>query len=139
MKKRFIAAIVLATLAVGVAPLGFAAESRQTAATAQKRTEPGSAMQDHSCCPGIHSQHLLPVVMPSPAEVPCEQHPCCAKQAPQHESALPATNTTMRRGSERVIAAFVERQCDDRDTAVAEPVGGIPLKLKFVRSTVLRI
>ena len=138
MGKRFIAVVVLAALALGTVPFGFASAARPVPATVEKSAESGSEARDHSCCPSVHSQFVLPVVMPSPAEMPCEQHPCCAKQAPQHQPALPAARTTTRPGSEGVPVSVVHHDYH-RTNLVSEVTGNNPRESYSVRSTVLRI
>ena len=137
MRKRVIAVVVLVALALGTVPLAFSSSARPVPATVQKSAESGSEAQDHSCCPGIHSRFVVPVVMPSPAEVPCEQHPCCAKQAPQHQPALPAVRTTTRPGSEGVPVTVVHHDYHGTNSA-SEVIGKNPFEFYSVRSTVLR-
>lgn len=140
MKKRFIAAVVLASLALGSAPIAFASPMQPQSSTVQKPVEPSSSMRNHDCCPGVHSRLVLPVaVIPSPAEVPCEQHPCCAKQAPQSQPALPAASTRVRPASEGVPVVMAEPHRDGPTHATIGATGNNPFQPYSVRSTVLRI
>jgi len=140
MKKRFIAAVVLASLALWSAPIAFASPMQPETSTAQKPVEPSSSTNVPDCCPGVHSRFVPPLaVIPSPAEVPCEQHPCCAKQAPQNSPALPAASARVRPRSEGVPVAIAEQHRDDRPGVTAEATGSNPFRLYSVRSTVLRI
>jgi hypothetical protein len=137
MKKKFIGALVLASLAMWSAPFALAS-SPQVAAKKQATTAP--AKHDHSCCPGVHSQFVRPlVVVPSPAEVPCDQHPCCVRPAPQNSAALPAAKTTIRPGSDGVPVTVADQPRDGVSPAVAESTGNKLFQSYFSRSTVLRI
>jgi hypothetical protein len=140
MKKRFIAGVVLASLALWSVPVAFASLLQPASSVEQKPVEPSSSMHDHDCCPGVHSRLALPAaVIPYPAEVPCEQHPCCAKQAPQSQPALPAASTRVRPGSEGVPVVISEQHRDGRTRAAIEATCDNPFQLYSVRSTVLRI
>src|SRR5580765_7879835 len=110
MKSRFIAALMLATLALCSAPAAWAApSSSDTDKTNQ------AAGQDHSCCPRGHSRFVPPVfVKPAPASMPCgDQHPCCAKQGPENSPSLPATTRLAEPGSDTVVVAIADQLCDE--------------------------
>jgi len=137
MKKRFIAAIVLASLALWSAP---ASAQQPSAMNAEKPARQAGSTHDHSCCPGIHSRFVPPLfVAPAPAAMPCgEQHPCCAQPAPQSSPALPAASTNLRPGSGGVAVTIAEQHRDSRNRTVAE-AGSNPFQSYSERSTVLRI
>jgi hypothetical protein len=139
MKKKFIGAIVLASLALWSVPLALAS-SPQMSAGAPKAAPTALDTQDHSCCPGVHSRFVRPlVVVPSPAEVPCEQHPCCVRTTPQNSAALPAARTTIRPGSDGVPVAIADQHRDGQSRAAAESTRNNLFQSYFSRSTVLRI
>ena len=138
MKKKFIAAVVLASLALWSVPLALASSPQMSAA--QKASPAAPAKHDHSCCPGVHSQFVRPLLaVPSPAEIPCEQHPCCVRPAPQNSAALPAAKTTIRPGSDGVPVAISDQHRDEQSRPVAESAGNKLFDCYFLRSTVLRI
>lgn len=90
MLKRVITGVVLAALASWSAPLVFAVH----ADAARAGQESSKAAQHHSCCPRFHSPFIVPEVLPQPLpQMPCgDQHPCCARQAPENSSVLPASS-----------------------------------------------
>jgi hypothetical protein len=137
MKKKFIAAVVLASLTLWSVPLALASSPL---VAAKKQATTASAMHDHSCCPGVHSRFVrFLFVVPSPAEIPCEQHPCCVRPAPQNSAALPAAKTTIRPGSDGVSSAIADQHRDEQSRPVAESAGNNVFRSYLLRSTVLRI
>lgn len=139
MTKRFIAAAVLASLALWSVPASLAS-TQPGSSISEKPAEQIASAHDHSCCPGFHSRIVLPLfVAPAPAEMPCgEQHPCCAKQTPQNLPALPAASPTVRPGSEGAPMAIAEQYRDGRTRITAEAAGSNPFQPYSLRSTVLR-
>src|SRR6266567_1311464 len=111
MKNRFIAALMLACLAMWSVPGAVAASS---SSTAQKSGQPVSE-RNHSCCPSVHSRFVPPLfVKPGPASMPCgEQHPCCARQGPENLPSLPATTRLAGRGSDGVLTTIADHRRDD--------------------------
>jgi hypothetical protein len=141
MTKRLIAAVVLASLACWSVPVALASSAQIGSMMAQKSAaQPASSAHDHACCPGIHSRFVPPVfVMPPPADIPCDQHPCCAKQAPQNPPALPAASRTLRPGSDGAPVTVAEHKLGVRIRPLAEGTSNSPFQISFIRSTVLRI
>jgi len=141
MKEKFIAAVVLASLALWSVPAAFASTLHPGSSISEKPAEQIASGRDHSCCPGFHSRIVLPLfVTPAPAEMPCgDQHPCCAKPAPQNSPALPAAGPTVRPGSEGAPVAIADQYGDGRARIAAEATGRNPFQPYSVRSTVLRI
>ena len=134
MRKRVLAALVLASVACWNVPLAMAH-------TSPAKDSPSPAVHDHSCCPGSHARLALPVLIttPAPMNMPCgENHPCCMKQAPSGNAALPALNRISRpdwsRESVEGNAASVSRR-----TMPAENTERAAFDLYLLRSTVLRI
>lgn len=137
MKKKFIAAVVLASLALWSAPLALASSPQMAA---KKQATTASAMHDHSCCPSLHSRLIRPLfIASSPAEKPCDQHPCCVRPAPQNTAALPAAKTTIRPGFDGVPLAIADQHRDEQSRPVAASAGNNPFQSYFLRSTILRI
>lgn len=141
MKKRFIAAIVLASLAEWSVPVAFASAPLSRSSTSEKSAQQTAATHDASCCPGVPSRFEPPVfVTAAPAEMPCgEQHPCCAKPAPPNSPGLPAPNSTVRRGSDGAPVTIADQHRDGRPRIAAGTSGSNPFQPYSVRSTVLRI
>ena len=132
MKIRFIAVVVLASLLIGSAPIGFALPAGS--ASSQRATS-----SDHSCCPGVHSHMMVEVLVRiAPTSVPCEQLPCCVKRAPGNPSALPAVSRVLRPDIEGKVLERSEPATlhDSFASAMFEMAVAPPF---FVRSTVLRI
>jgi len=140
MKKRFIAAVVLASLTLWGVPAAFASTLQPGSSISEKPAEQIASAHDHSCCPGFHSRIVLPpFVTPAPAEMPCgEQHPCCAKPAPQNSPALPSASPTVRPGSEGAPMAVAYQYRDGRTRIAAGAAGNNPFQQYSVQSTVLR-
>ena len=139
MKNRFTAAVVLASLALWSVPAALASSLQPATSVAEKPVEPASSTHGHDCCPGVHSRFVPPVLVTPPAEVPCEQHPCCAKQAPQNSPALPVVSARLRPGSDGGPLTIEERHADGRSRVKPEATCTNPFRLYSVRSTVLRI
>lgn len=136
MRKRLIAAWLLATLACWNVPVALAMPGAP-----QKARQQASEAQDHSCCPRFHMQLAAPlfVVIP-PAQMPCDdQHPCCAKQGPENPPAL-TTVTRVERPKAHVVVASTTSQKPQTDAGVVERSFAAKFLPSYsVRSTVLRI
>jgi hypothetical protein len=139
MKKRFIAGAVLASLALWSVPVASASLLQPTSSVAQKPVKPASSTHGQDCCPGVHSRFVPPVLVMPPVGVPCEQHPCCAKQLPQNSTALPVASARLRPGSDGVPVRIEQQHHDCRTRITTEATGNNPFRLYSVRSTVLRI
>jgi hypothetical protein len=140
MTKRLIAAVVLASLACWSIPVALASSVQISVMAQKSAAQPASGAHDHSCCPGIHSRFVPPLfVAPSPADVPCDRHPCCAKQAPQNPPALPAASRTLRPGSDGVPVTVAEHKLGIRTRSLAGITSSSPFQISSIRSTVLRI
>jgi hypothetical protein len=133
MKSRFIAALMLAMLALGSVPRAWAASSSATQAKS-------AAGHDHSCCPKVHSRFVPPVfVKPGPASMPCgDQHPCCAKQGPENPPSLPATTRLAAPGSDGMVVAIADQLRDEATLVAMLASDKNPLRSYSARSTVLR-
>ncbi|MGD1024058.1 MAG: hypothetical protein ABR880_14830 [Candidatus Sulfotelmatobacter sp.] len=56
-------------------------------------SQPVRPMQDHSCCPRVHTALTPPIVAEFPAEsVPCRERPCCVSQGTDAPAGLPAAS-----------------------------------------------
>lgn len=146
MKKKFIAAVVLASLAFWCVPEALAAtwhsgSSDLGSSVPERSARPvASSAHDHSCCPGVRSHFAsLLFVMPTPAAMPCsDQHPCCAKQGRDTPPALPSANRTERR-SLGALVAIVDLTHNGRTRTATKALVSNPFQSYAVRSTVLRI
>lgn len=142
MKKRFIAAVVLASVGLWSVPVALASPRQSRSLTVQKPEQQASAgMHDHSRCPGVNSRLVPPlIVTPAPASIPCsDEHPCCAKQRPENPPSLPAAAASARPGSEAVPAAIADQHHDGRAHMAAAVSGTNSFPSCSARSTVLRI
>lgn len=141
MKKRFIAAVVLASVGLWSVPVALASPPQSRSSTEQKLAHPSSAGHDHSCCPGVTSRFVPPLfVAPAPASIPCgDEHPCCANPGPENPPSLPAATASARPGSEAVPAAIADRHHDGRAHMAAAVSGTNSFPSYSARSTVLRI
>src|ERR1700722_17816802 len=137
MKKKLIAAVVLACLGLWSAPFALASSP---AMAAQKTAPTAARMPEPSCCPGVHLQLVRPlVVVPPPAALPCEQHPCCVRPAPQNSAALPAAQTTIRPGTGGVPLVVADQHREGQSRTGTESTGSNLFQSYFSRSTVRRI
>lgn len=142
MRKRFIAAVVLASLTYWSVPASFASAKSSAFPNSHRPVPPPpSEAQHHSCCPGFHSpfvEQLVEELLPVP-EMPCgERHPCCARQAPQNPPALTAASRVERpRSQSKVAVAAFKVSCGKNISA--ETSDAFPFPSYLVKSTVLRI
>jgi len=118
------------------------AGTSQTATAPPQAQSPASASgaHDHSCCPGMHPR-IVPVLlaMPAPADVPCGQHPCCAKQAPGNPSALPEATQISRLGLDGWRIAASDQTGAGSSGIAAKASSKDFFQPYSARSTVLRI
>ncbi len=140
MKNRVIAVFILASLVCWSVPGAMAASSRTPISQEQtQHTGAGMQMQDHACCPGVHLRIVPgPLVTPTPAEMPCEQHPCCAKQAPGTQPPLPASTRMSRPDLDGVHTTAAERGLNGQ-TGIATKFSNSTPRDSSALSTVLRI
>lgn len=143
MRNRFIAAVVLASLACSSVPASFASAKSSASLNSHRPSQPSpSAAQHHSCCPGFHSSfvdQLFVELSPVP-EMPCgDRHPCCERQAPQNPPALTAALRVERPRSQSESARVADPNvsCGTDIAADTSEISFFPSY--FVRSTVLRI
>ena len=133
MKSRFIAALMLATLALWERAAGMGGFLLCYAGEE-------AAGHDHSCCPKVHSRFVPPVfVKPGPASMPCgDQHPCCAKPGPENPPSLPATTRLAAPGSDGMVVAIADQLRDEATLVAMLASDRNPLRSYSARSTVLR-
>ena len=141
MKKRVIAVVMLASLWCGAASGAFAFSMLRS--NAQEAGEPSpSSPHKHSCCPGVHPPLTLALFETSTAPaMPCgNEHPCCAKRAPQSPASRPAVYGSPRPGGLEMAVSGAEVVADSRVNIGSRGVGDESfLPSYFARSTVLRI
>ncbi len=130
MTKRIIAALVLATLLSGSAPLALAAVPGDSVGGHLSST------RIHSCCPGTHQKMVTSFTA---AAMPCgNEHPCCAKHAPDNPSSLPAVNRLPRPSIEVIVSRTTTSP--ERDYAqVVRRTARVVANLGLLSNTVLRI
>jgi len=135
MRNRFIAAVVVASLASW-------SGSTSLAATLEAWSTPIShAAPHHSCCPDGHKQ-LVPAIFfaITPATAPCgNQHPCCVKPVPESSPLLPTANRSTPPGSGGASEIMAEQNLSEKKAPVLQPLGRDTYDFYSVRSTVLRI
>jgi len=140
MRKKVIAALVLASLAVWSVPVSFASAKRSAPLNYNGRQPSPAAAQHHSCCPGFHSpfvEQLFAELAPVP-EMPCgDQHPCCARQVPENPPALTAASRVERPGSQSDFVSVTNPNASRGGAIAVETSGFFPPH--FARSIVLRI
>jgi hypothetical protein len=141
MKKRIIGALVLASLSWWSVPTAFASVFLiHSAAIKKAASSPASKAHNHDCCPGLHLRLEAPLfVALTPPAMPCgDEHPCCAKHAPDHSFSLPAVNRMTRPGPDSFATGVAQN--DAARSGVTSPSSGRDVALTFfARSTVLRI
>jgi hypothetical protein len=139
MKSRIIAAWLLASLVWWSVPTAMAGTS-DTASVQPQAQRSSSGVHDHSCCPGLHLR-IVPalLVTPAPADVPCERHPCCAKQAPGNPSALPEATQISRPGLDGLRKAAIDQAGTGSSGIAAKASSKDFFQSYSARSTVLRI
>lgn len=135
MVKKLIAALLLAPLSWSSVP-GVAMTQSHTPAAPQA---PVSRGDDHSCCPE-NDEPFLPSIVPSPVSLPmpCEDAPCCAKQAPDESPSLPGTSRMSRPNIRTFAATTPELNQDARAGSAPKDLSLEPFQLYSIRSTVLR-
>jgi hypothetical protein len=147
MKKRLIAAVVLASLACWSVPGALAAASDAFSRTVQTPAQPSSSSSnssgthDHSCCHGARPKFVVPLfVSLTPVQMPCgDQHPCCAKHGSENSPALTASTRIERPRLESSLAS-VTKQFPKAGTGVATEIRGNNFLPSYaIRSSVLRI
>src|SRR5581483_11465043 len=138
MEKRLIAAMMLLSLWCGAASSAFGLLTMShVMPRAANQTSAG-----HRCCPGLHwmNPELTQIAATVPA-MPCgDEHPCCAKRAPESPASLPAATEGSRHGVLELAAEITLpalRLRNDRPTS--NTPNDLPLPAYFSRSTVLRI
>lgn len=130
MTKRIIAALMLASLLSGSAPLALAAVAGDSARGHHSST------RIHSCCPGTHQKMVTSFTA---AAMPCgNEHPCCAKHAPENPSSLPAVNR-LPRPSIEVIVSRTTTGLEGGHARVVRRTARVVANLGLLRKTVLRI
>ena len=139
MKKRLIAILALVALSWSSAGAMTLALQRHMY-TAPQSVPPTSNSQDHSCCPEGPAQ-LVPsiFIIPTLPPMPCEDSPCCARQAPSSSPSLPGTIWLSRPDSSRV--AFREKVDTDVELRVRMQPQSLdtgPFQLSSIQTTVLR-
>jgi hypothetical protein len=140
MKHRFIAALLLASLALSSVPVSLASSLAAGSSTAVKPAEPSSSNpHDHSCCPGVHSTFVPPVyVKLAPADLPCDEHPCCVKPGPENPPSLPAATRLARPDLQGTLATLPDHLTNTLNRVTSETSSNF-IPTYSVRSTVLRI
>lgn len=98
MRKRnkAIAAVLIVVLGPWSLAVAFGVgQSVHSIHSGQATRHSSHGKQDHSCCPGVRSDFVVPFIVPvnSGPTVPCSDRPCCAKRVP----ANPALVTAMPR------------------------------------------
>lgn len=96
MRKRnkAIAAMLLVVLGSGSVPVAFAVGQRvHLAGNGQPTRHSPHEKRSHSCCPGVRSDFIFPVIVLANSEpiVPCSDRPCCAKRVPDKPALVTAT------------------------------------------------
>jgi len=141
MFRKFLAGLVLALLCGWSVPVARAAAPQSDDLTARKPASHPSSGHDHSCCPSLHSRIAPPVfVTVVPTKRPCgDQHPCCARQAPDSPPLLPAISRMPRPDLRGLLAALPDQGCRGAGRTAADTLGSGPIQSYSVRSTILRI
>lgn len=140
MKHRFIAALLLASLALSSVPVALASSLTTGPSTAVKPAERSpSKAHDHSCCPGVHATLVPPVfVKLAPADLPCDEHPCCAKPGPANPPSLPAATRLARPDLQGILATLPGHPSNTLNRFTSETSSNF-FPSYSARSTVLRI
>lgn len=139
MKNRLISILALATLSWSSAP-AMALATQHQMHIAVEGARPASKNQDHSCCPEGPPQFLFSTfVIPAQAPLPCEDSPCCARQAPTSSPSVAGTIRVSRPDSNR--AALGGKVDPKQDLRVQTKPGNLDtgaIQPSSIRSTVLR-
>jgi hypothetical protein len=140
MRNKLIAAAMLMLLALGSAPVAFAAANLARLLSSQEQAKRSSS-PDHSCCPGFHASMLMPlfVALTPVPQMPCgDRHPCCAKQRPERGPAL-AASTSLYPPDANGIATDTGDRTVSKKSAATAPSFHASLSPPSQRTTVLRI
>ena len=140
MRNKLIAAAMLMLLALGSAPVAFAAANVSRLVSSQEQAKRSSS-PDHSCCPGFHASMLMPlfVALTRVPQMPCgDRHPCCAQQRPESGPALSASTRLYPPDGNGMATGSGDRSVSKRPTATA-PSSHASLSPPSQRTTVLRI
>jgi len=140
MRNKLIAAAMLMLLALGSAPVAFAAANVSRLLSSQEQAKRSSS-PDHSCCPGFHASMLIPlfVALTPVPRMPCgDRHPCCAKQRPERGPALAASTRLYPPDANGIATDTGERTGSKKSSATA-PSFHASLSPPSQRTTVLRI
>jgi len=91
--KKLLAAIVMLSLSGG-ATLPASATAAQPASIDRAHvSQPARPMQNHSCCPRVHTALAPPIALEFPPEsIPCRERPCCITQGTDAPAGLPAAS-----------------------------------------------
>ena len=137
MAKRFIAAVVLASLSGWSLPVSLAAALQMHAQMVARHL--ASQKHDHSCCPRMGTVFAASLLEATEA-MPCSgEAPCCAKSGPENPLSLPASTRTSRTGTHGPAVNIVERASEGCAACADEFSSSDPFQFHSVRSTVLRI
>jgi hypothetical protein len=140
MKKRLMAVVMLASLWCGAASGAFAALAMYRFSTPQPSQPSPSSAHKHSCCPGLHLLFTPALFVSSTAPaMPCSEHPCCAKRAPESPASLPALNGALRLGTLALVSQVADPNSDRLANRAIRNLERNFLPSYFTRSTVLRI
>src|SRR4051812_26950689 len=140
MRNKLIAAAMLMLLALGSAPVAFAAVNVARLLSSQEQAKRSSS-PDHSCCPGFHASMLMPlfVALTPVPQMPCgDRHPCCAKQRPERGPALAASTRLYPPDANGVAADTGDGSVSKKPDAKAS-TSHVSLSPRSSKSTVLRI
>lgn len=137
MKQRMIAVLLLASLSLASVPALWASAYVVTVATTSHRT--AASAHDHSCCPG-HRRISIPILLSvASGPMPCgNNHPCCAKPAPENPASLPASGKSAQPDSQIDSAVQDDSPGGSPQADVMAPDKS-PFRLSLFHSTVLRI
>jgi hypothetical protein len=140
MRNKLIAAAMLMLLALGSAPVAFAAVNVARLLSSQEQAKRSSS-PDHSCCPGFHASMLMPlfVALTPVPQMPCgDRHPCCAKQRPESSPALAASPRLYSPDAHGIATDTADQSASKKPAAIAAR-SHASLSPPSSRSTVLRI
>lgn len=134
MKKRLIAIVTLAALSWPSVPALAMLRHIHNAQGAQAVSQ----AQDHSCCPEATARFVLSTVaLPALPPVPCEDSPCCARQAPSSSLSLPGTIRLSRPDfSHLPLRARIDSGHDFRARTEPQTLDTGPFQLSSIRSII---
>ena len=138
MQKRIIAGLMLVSLLCGSGTVTFASLASAPAMMQHARNSDEHSRSRHACCPSSRSLAPTLFITSNIPAMPCSEHPCCARRAPQGPASLPAVSGAK---SPEVSAAIVTRQLTLVSTRQASPAVQAETFLRPYSSlsTVLRI